>query len=311
MRGLSMLAILLFHTEVYFAERDLIPYDFYVANVLMAFFFLSGYVFKHPSKPFSARQKLRSVLHRIVIPYFFFTTILAFPKAFVHHQPVTDLLIGIVCGNGSWFVSALIVVELLMVVAVTIGHRLLFLLLPLTTFIIALALRNTYISDHYNYWNFHNAFVALPFFCLGMLYRKTESRLQVIFHPLLIVLYLAVIILLKFYEQKEGIRLIVEPVIFNAWPVFLIDMLTGILLLHAVCRWLPHLSFIEWVGRHSLVVYFFCGAVPTSVAFVLHHQGFFYDGQYWRVLIAFLMVCVASTAITWLCYRYLSFLKQK
>ena len=46
MRGICMMAILLFHTEAYYNDgREIIPYNFYVANVLVDFFFLSGYLF--------------------------------------------------------------------------------------------------------------------------------------------------------------------------------------------------------------------------------------------------------------------------
>ncbi|WP_390892520.1 OpgC domain-containing protein, partial [Prevotella melaninogenica] len=44
LRGFCMLSILLDHTEIYYTGGNLIPYDWYVSNVLIVFFFLSGYL---------------------------------------------------------------------------------------------------------------------------------------------------------------------------------------------------------------------------------------------------------------------------
>ena len=44
LRGFCMLAILLDHTEIYYTGEDVIDYNLYVANVLIVFFILSGYL---------------------------------------------------------------------------------------------------------------------------------------------------------------------------------------------------------------------------------------------------------------------------
>lgn len=61
LRGFSMMAILWFHTEVYYAGSDVIPYVLYVDNVLAVFFFISGYLFKN-SKPFDPKKKNNTCL---------------------------------------------------------------------------------------------------------------------------------------------------------------------------------------------------------------------------------------------------------
>lgn len=44
LRGFCMLAILLDHTEIYYTGENVIDYNLYVANVLIVFFILSGYL---------------------------------------------------------------------------------------------------------------------------------------------------------------------------------------------------------------------------------------------------------------------------
>ena len=42
LRGICMIAILLDHTEIYYTGDNIINYNFYVVNVLLTFFFISG-----------------------------------------------------------------------------------------------------------------------------------------------------------------------------------------------------------------------------------------------------------------------------
>lgn len=74
-----MLAILFFHTESYMAGEALIPYYLYVGDALVIFFYLSGYLIFRP-EGFSLRHKMRSILHRLVIPYLVFTTLRRYPR---------------------------------------------------------------------------------------------------------------------------------------------------------------------------------------------------------------------------------------
>ena len=112
-RGISMLAIILFHTEVYYSGKDIIPYSMYVEDVLAVFFILSGYLFLNPGKELDPIHKLRSVLRHIIIPYLFFTTIISIPKALVHGREINiaEMALAILNGEASWFVSSLILSE--------------------------------------------------------------------------------------------------------------------------------------------------------------------------------------------------------
>lgn len=67
-RGFCMLAILLFHTEIYYTGSEIIPYNFYVQNSLTAFFFVSGYLFCSKDG-FSLRDKVVSVARGLLVLY--------------------------------------------------------------------------------------------------------------------------------------------------------------------------------------------------------------------------------------------------
>ena len=108
-----MLSILLDHTEIYYTGGNLIPYDWYVSNVLIVFFFLSGYLM-YKQQGFSLKHKLTSIGHSLLLPYLLFTAVLALPKAFVHGWSIDwkSVLLPILTGRASWFIAALVVSEI-------------------------------------------------------------------------------------------------------------------------------------------------------------------------------------------------------
>ena len=68
LRGFCMVAILLDHTEIYYTGDNIIGYNYYVANVLVAFFFLSGYLF-YKDTPFLLQHKLKAIAQYLLLPY--------------------------------------------------------------------------------------------------------------------------------------------------------------------------------------------------------------------------------------------------
>lgn len=43
-RGICMTAILYDHTDIYYSDTNVLPYELYVPNALTTFFILSGYL---------------------------------------------------------------------------------------------------------------------------------------------------------------------------------------------------------------------------------------------------------------------------
>ena len=310
LRGLAMMAILWFHTEMYYAGCDVTPYGLYVCNALATFYFISGYLFTGRA-PFSPAAKLKSIGRGIVLPYFFFTLLLAVPKALATGQPITDVIMKILLGNGSWFVASLAVAEALMTAALAVEKRWVVHTMVWTGLIAALLLTDSEVSMHYNFWNFHNALVGLWFLYAGWLYRGVAHRIPLIHRLFNIPILLLILIVLKIVEHVQQYNMLMEPVYISNYPVFLADCLASVLLGIAVATRLPKLRFLEWTGRHSLVYYFFCGAVPTVVSLALGKLGFGYDEQRWRLVPAFLLVYALTTAVAWAAYRWLPFLRRR
>ena len=310
MRGFCMLMILWFHTEMYYAGHDIVPYDVYVVDALAAFFFLSGYVFcMHDT--FSLHRKLYTIVRSLVLPYFFFTVLLALPKSWVNHTSLTDVLTHIVLGNGSWFVASLITAEVLFALSLSVRYRWFYHVVPIVALIGAVLLTDTNLSLHHNYWNYHNAFIGLLFIYAGYICQHYGDEFMSLLSRTTTIIVLAILILLiKTYVLYSRTSLLIEPVGIDNYAVFLADTLIFIAFFAGLCQRLPanRFSWVSWTGRHTLVIYFFCGVVPMAMSLVLQHAGLPYNGQYLRVVPLFFIVWATTAILAWLFYRYLPFI---
>lgn len=313
-----MVAILLFHTEMYYAGYDIIPYSFYVENALAMFFFLSGYLFYKEDGIIHPKQKIFSIAVNLIVPYFIFTTLIALPKALAHGEEknIISLVSEILLGEASWFIAALIVAEIIfsLLLWITKGRHII--LIPLITILTALAfaignLENANYNT-YNFWHINEALLALLFLYLGYTFHQFEKTLTPrvsYLVPLAFCLFI-----LKYIEYRYEWKMVMGPIVVTSIPTFLCDCTISCLLLSSIfarlAARLSHLTprILSWTGEHCLVYYFICGGVPLMTAKIMNFAGFSYDNQYWRVALVFIIVYIVATAITWFIYRYLPFM---
>ena len=319
-RGFSMVAILLFHTEIYYTGCERIPYSLYVGNVLVAFFFCSGFLFVSENKQFSLRHKLKSIVRSLLIPYFIFTLLIAFPKAFVHGQStdIMDILVHIALGHASWFVAALIVSELIFSVLVHFLQRKEYLILTICIIFSLMAwyYGNKLLPQHLlfqqDHWCVNEALLVMPFLALGMMLRRRQFLIERLSSWYIVLTALLLFVVLKIYIIKTGTMQILWPMRITYWPVFIVDnILSTFLLIEAARRMENWPSPLFWTGSHSLVYYFFCGGIPLLTGLFLRRIGFAWHHQYWRVLVALLIVYALSSFTAWFFYRYFPFLLGK
>lgn len=318
-RGLAMMAILLFHTEVYYTGDSLIPYGIYVEDALALFFFISGYLFAPPGRAFSARHKLLSVSRRLVVPYALFCLAMALPKAVAHGRAIDvgTVLKPILSGDASWFVAALVVAEVYYTGATAAARRMACghgARLAATTMlaIVPFAL-HLWVGGQMWHTVLGAAAMALVFMHAGhvsaWIGRSDTVRKPALWHdgaarglwlPAVSAVALAA---LKVYENATDAHLVFYYIDISSYPLFMADCLLACVTVAAICRWLPGrwLGAVCWTGRHSLPMYFLSGAIPFAVARVLPA----YNGCYLMVLVAFGMVWALAAASAWAVYRYL------
>ena len=315
LRGFCMMAILWFHTEMYYAGSDVTPYALYVGDVLATFFFLSGYLFLS-GKPFSARSKMMTIVRRLIIPYFFFTLLFVLPKAIVHDEmnELSTMIIKIFLGQSSWFLSALIVGELLFVLLIqlTKGKDLYIGLFAILCLVLTGIIGNHYSPwlNPYNYWHINEAIRACFLMSAGFLFQKHEHRFQHYFNRFTLTILLLIFLLLKLVIIRNGMEMVLGSIHASNYPVFIADLLVSILLMISIFRYIPKISFMQWTGQRSLVYYFICGGVPLIVTMSFNKFGWPYSG-YLSLLMAFIVVYLLSSLLTFAIYKYLPFIIGK
>ncbi len=306
-----MLSILLDHTEIYYTGGNLIPYDWYVSNVLIVFFFLSGYLM-YKQQGFSLSGKMFSIVRSLLLPYFLFTIVLALPKALVHGHSIDweSLLLPILTGRASWFIATLIVSETVFsfFLWITRGKVIPLFLLSFCALVGSVLLTKQSTDYH---WCINNALQAVFFLYIGWFYQCRKELFNRINTPLYTSFLFISLIIIKGYAMYKGVHTMIYPMGIDSYFLFFLDMLTSIFLLVNICKQLPRFMLLEWVGAHSIVYYFVCGGVPLCLSLALQKVGLDYHGAYYSVLIAYALVCIVSSGIVAIVYRYLPFMLGK
>ena len=265
LRGFCMMAILWFHTEMYYVGYDKTPYAFYVGDVLAVFFILSGYLF-YKSAPIEYNKKCHSIIRYLLLPYFIFTTILSVGKYFIY-QDRTFASIGydIISGHASWFITALILSQLLFILflRITNGKMIYLSTIACGSLILSYFIGNSYNPSplYYpqNLWHFNESLLGLFLLYIGYSYHRYEYVFNKINNISYTSLLFLIVCIIKYIIYKESIQLVFGPIIVSNYLVFIIDLLTTSLLLIQLFKRLPSLRLIEWTGSHSIAYYFICG----------------------------------------------------
>lgn len=306
-RGFCMLAILVHHTEMYYVGEAIIDYRFFVDNALCTFFFISGYLF-YKETPFNLKYKLLSILKTIIIPYFIFMSVIALPKALAHGKfvSVSDSILSIVLGQQSWFITALATAEIIFSILLYLSKQYKW-ILPIGVLIsfigIILLTGNEQMLAH-NYWNIMDGLLAISFLYIGYLYHQKENVIN------RFPLYLYIIPFILFFISKwviveYKVYCYLGPVDIDNYPVFIVDNVLAILLITRLCKLLPDMKPISWMGSHVIVYYFLCGGVPLTLSVLANKIGFSYYGNYLQVIVVLIAVYLMITLLTWFIYKYI------
>lgn len=311
LRGFCMLAILLDHTEIYYAGHNVIDYNFYVVNALVIFFILSGYLMYKPSR-FNIRHKLYSIFRSLFVPYLVFTSLISIPKAIAHGNNIDfyHIAIDIITGQASWFVAALCVAELIFsaVIWITKGKNIGILTCGIGGLLISIYLST---GNQSYFWQLDNALQALFFLSLGFLYHRYEPLINIINTRLCTSLLFILLIGIKIYEYNLHMELLIWHIHITNYAIFLLDIFVCSLFMIQLFKSIPSIKWLSWTGSHSIVYYFFCGGIPLIVSKILYKINFNYNGNYFLIIIAFTLVYLFTTFFTYYIYRYIPFIVGK
>ena len=308
LRGMSMIIILLFHTEVYYKEYNYTPYYIYTTNAIILFYFLSGYLFYHEGS-FNIKNKLKAIVRSLLIPYFIFTSLIAIPKLLIRQEAINlqEIIITILSGQASWFIAALIVGETLFSIIIWISRGKHYWLLTTAIFCFI----TYYLVPFYehNYWRWQDALLAFDFLYLGYVYRQYEDYFHIISKPLYSLFLLLILFFIKIYEYHIDLHM--RNIAVENVPLFIADALIWLLFIITIIKYIFQCRIIEWTGRYCIIYYFLCGGCPLLVSIMMNRIGLPYNGYLYRYILAFFLVYALATVLTWLINRYVPFLTGK
>lgn len=307
LRGICMIAILLDHTESYYLDYHVINQNLYLTDALYLFFAISGYLMYREGRNVELSAGVRSVARSLLMPYAIFTTLLAVPKAIANQGTVdaSAIVRGILLGQASWFVAALIVGKLLFLLLekASRGNIIIMALGSIAAFAASFPLAGCTASC---VWQADNALQSMLFLFIGYAYRRYECRMSCC--NAATALLLAVFVVIKIYVAARGVTMAIWHINVSDRVVFVANVAVGVLAMFALFRRLPPCRMAEWTGRHCIVYYFLCGGVPLVVGRLALRMGFAYGGNYLRVLAVFVVVYAITTMLTWAIYRYVPFI---
>lgn len=152
-------------------------------------------------------------------------------------------------------------------------------------------------------WAWRQGLISLVFLAMGGIYWRYEKQIDKLAHwwfiiPLVIV-YMAMVIGLKGYNDPVISTLTIQPLGFVTSAV-------ACLLLVWLCKILPEIKPLDFIGRNSLGFYFMSGALPISLSLVVHKV--LAANSIWMMLTIWIVCVVVAYVAVGLINRWLPWL---
>lgn len=300
LKAICMIFVYFGHSELFYgAYIDPINWFRLTFNT-NAFFFISGYLlfWKQLTPPRidadfknyingGMRKTAGNIFHRIIIPSIIFAILVFFPKNLLRGSAfsVKDFIYDTIGGTTFWFTSALVVAEFLLLLLLTTRRKNIWFYVP---FCIVLALLGKFlavkginlVSESGSFpWHYKQALISLAYIAAGGLYWRYENQIRKILKKwVLIVLTAAfVVVVLLWHDKMEFITSLCRINLFG----YFVTIWASVLLIE-LCRAIPEIKALSFIGQNTLGYYFLSGAVPNVLALLALK---FIPGLHWWVLL--------------------------
>lgn len=230
------------------------------------------------------------MIFRIVIPSVVFSAIEFFPSCLIQGRGI-DMgyaLYKTIGGGTYWFTSALVVAELILLMLFCTRKRNIWFYAVVCLVIGMTGLTIVHLDIlKSGIWAWRQGLIALVFLAMGGLYWKYEDKfrvqrsefsvessskanvgkrsrmLRILSSLLLAASYVASVVLLKDYNDPLISTLTIQPLGF-------VTSAMACLLLVWLCKKLPEVKPLTFIGQNSLGFYFMSGALPITFSMIAH-----------------------------------------
>lgn len=310
-KALSVIAVFFVHCQLYYLRKELSFNCWIYPWYVNAFFFVSGYLlfWKQLSSPKidedrrtyfftgSGRVMILNIFYRIVIPSIIFSTIEFVPSCLVQGRDISVgfALYKIIGGGTYWFTSALAVAELILFAFLCTRKRNIwfYVILSLVLGLIGLSIVHLGVLKS-GVWAWRQGLISMIFLSLGGLYWRYEKHVDKLMQWWTVLLLLGVFIAILIFCDNNN------PLIstLQIQPLGFLSSAISCLLLVWVCKRLPNIKQLSFIGQNSLGFYFLSGALPIPLGLVMNKtfaaMGLQFNAlQMFLVLIVMWIVCMA------------------
>lgn len=300
LKALCMIFVYFGHSELYYGAYIEPINWFRLTFNTNAFFFISGYLlfWKQLTPPrieagFQDYVKggmcktAGNILFRIIIPSIIFAIIVFFPKNYLRSDAIVlkDFLFDTIGGTTFWFTSALVLAEFMLLLLLMTRQKNIWFYVP---FCIGLAFLGWYLATNdINLvkgtssfpWHYKQALISMCYIIAGGLYWRYERPIRKMLTKwVLVVLTLAfVAVVILWHDKMEFITSLCR---INILGYFM--TLWATVLLIELCRAIPEIKTLSFIGQNTMGYYFLSGAVPNALAILALK---FIPGIHWWVLL--------------------------
>ena len=267
---ICMLSVYLIHSQIYYGYGK-INFDYFLVPFFVnGFFFVSGYLFfyKQLSSSFTsketlskAKQQIYNIFFRLIIPTVLFSTIIFIPKNLFHSNNLNwgSYFFEVFGGISYWFTSALTIVQIVFVALLLSRKKNIWFYFIIS---IILSLTAIYFNNQHSVvslssyfpWYYKTALAYTFLYALGGIYMKYEMKIDRICKRCLPLLILIYIVAFLFWGDLNVTILSLRGQMNIAG---LLIMLVSFVLIIALSKSFTPTPFIKYIGRKSIVLYFF------------------------------------------------------
>lgn len=221
-----------------------------------------------------------------------------------------DYLFTVWGGISFWFTSALAVAELILILLMALSSKNSIWFYAIMTFFISLLgvylnmNRTSNSVESFFPWYYQTGLVYTFLMVLGGVYRCYEMQIdKILKRGMFILLFIYILLVVYGWNSPERLKMFGLNGTCNILGY--ICLLTGIAILIIVSKRLGSVKWLEYIGRNSIVFYFFSGTYPAIVGYIVTRTfpNSNYTSTIGATIIAVLMAYVASMIIN----KYLPF----
>lgn len=321
-KAICMIGVYLCHSEAYCEVNGLTLGNAVRPFYVNAFFFVSGYLFFQKwlsNKVLKCQQRegyvreLRNLLFRLIIPTLLFSALNYIPKMLFHGSSINffQFTFDVFGGISYWFTSALVVSQmtLLSLVFLTKQKNIwVYVIMSIFLFFTGWYLNGLRIGNNpsdFFPWFYQTGLEYTFVMALGGVYGQYEKRIdQIMIYGFIVVLFSYLLPLVDAWQNQRKLQLMGLGGNCD-WEGF-ICLVCGIGIVIALCKKLKARKWLIYIGKNSIVFYFFSGVYPALMGTIA--QWVLPEKNYIIILVVTLVSIVMGMATTYIINRYAPFM---